>query len=126
MNLNSRQSRWSNYPQIENISENNGNNGEQTIKNVNIEITGENGLPSGTGYISDGTLNITLNNIKGDTGNDGNNGSPGVNCLSIELNKKSEKSTTYNYTGERILQTSFSKKIIIVLLLSLKHLILQK
>lgn len=46
MNLNSRWSRWSNYPYIENISENNGNNGEQTIKNVNIEITGGNGLPS--------------------------------------------------------------------------------
>lgn len=58
--------------------------------------------------MSDETLNITLNNIKGDTGNDGNNGSPGLNFLSIEL-KKSEKSITYNYTGERILQTSFSK-----------------
>lgn len=81
MNINSR---WSNYPYIEKIA-GDGSSGEGTIiDKVNVEITGTTGEASGSGSISGSTLNIILNNIKGETGiagaqgKKGDKGDPGI------------------------------------------------
>lgn len=98
-------SRWNNQPYIDSLR---NEEGSEQIKSVNISITGDTGIPSGIASIENGTLNIILNNIKGEQGNSGKNGLPGLNGLSVKLSKDDSYIKT-TYTGERTLQASFNK-----------------
>ena len=93
------------YSFIEDVSELQ----ENVISSVNVTVSNTVGTPSGTGSISEGTLNLSLSNIKGDTGEVGPQGDsvlvgqgdlPLANTLGVSSEKAiTQQAVTYTING---------------------------
>lgn len=73
---------------------------QDTITRVNVTVGNSTGIPSGTASVSGNTLNINLQNIKGEDGSDGEPGQNGpANVLTIGSVTEGEKASA-SITGD--------------------------